>query len=149
VGPHAERGRGIIMIQTRGIGDQVEIRIRDTGPGIPAEIQARVFDPFFTTKEVGTGTGQGLAIAHAVVTGKHAGQLTFETAPGRGTTFVIRLPLYPPLPAYADLVPAEPSGAHLELETARPDAARILGLDRAPDPEPEPESGPDDRREAV
>ena len=149
VGPKGEQGRGVIVIQTRGIGDQAEIRIRDTGPGIPEAIQSRVFDPFFTTREVGTGTGQGLAIAHAVITRKHSGQLTFETAPGRGTTFVIRLPLYPPLPGYADILPADPAreGAHLELETHHPDAARILGLDRTP--EPGPDDPADDQREAV
>jgi signal transduction histidine kinase len=52
-----------------------------------------VFEPFFTTKEVGRGTGQGLAIAHSIVTDRHDGSLSFETAVGEGTTFVIRLPL--------------------------------------------------------
>ena len=55
-------------------------------------IQDKVFDPFFTTKEVGKGTGQGLTIAHDVITGKHNGTLVFETEPGSGTTFIIRLP---------------------------------------------------------
>jgi signal transduction histidine kinase len=86
-------GKGTITIQTRQVGDGVEIRIRDTGTGIPEKIQARVFDPFFTTKEVGKGTGQGLAIAHHVVVQKHHGTLTFETAERQGTTFIIRLPL--------------------------------------------------------
>jgi signal transduction histidine kinase len=55
-------------------------------------VRARVFDPFFTTKEIGKGTGQGLAIARSVVVDKHRGTIHFETAEGRGTTFVIRLP---------------------------------------------------------
>jgi signal transduction histidine kinase len=52
-----------------------------------------VFDPFFTTKEVGRGSGQGLAIARAVVVEKHQGSLTFESVPGQGTTFTLSLPL--------------------------------------------------------
>jgi signal transduction histidine kinase len=61
--------------------------------GIPGEIQEKIFDPFFTTKGVGKGTGQGLALARAIVVEKHGGTLTFETQPGKGTTFLIRLPL--------------------------------------------------------
>jgi signal transduction histidine kinase len=67
--------------------------VSDTGSGIPENIQERVFDPFFTTKETGIGTGQGLAIAHAVIVDKHGGSIDFETEPGEGTTFVIRLPI--------------------------------------------------------
>jgi signal transduction histidine kinase len=92
-----ERGpdKGLITVSTRLDGDAVEVRIADTGPGIPESIRRQVFNPFFTTKPVGKGTGQGLAIAHAVVVGKHHGSLTFESAPGEGTRFVIRLPLDP------------------------------------------------------
>ena len=71
----------------------VEIKIRDNGSGIPVGIRARIFDPFFTTKEVGRGTGQGLASSHNVITEKHGGTLTFETEEGKGSTFIIRLPL--------------------------------------------------------
>ncbi|OGP69739.1 MAG: hypothetical protein A2Y80_03485, partial [Deltaproteobacteria bacterium RBG_13_58_19] len=85
--------KGAITISTRRLGDEVEVRLQDTGPGIPPEIKERIFDPFFTTKEVGKGTGQGLAIAHDVIVEKHGGAITFETEMGRGTTFVIRLPL--------------------------------------------------------
>ncbi len=85
--------KGTITVSTRQVGDGVEIRITDTGPGIPEAIRDKIFDPFFTTKEVGKGTGQGLAIAHTVVVEQHGGQLTFETAEGEGTTFIIRLPL--------------------------------------------------------
>lgn len=70
----------------------VEIRIADTGAGIPEEVRDRVFDPFFTTKAVGKGTGQGLAIAHDIVVKKHGGSIDFTSAPGRGTTFTITLP---------------------------------------------------------
>jgi two-component system NtrC family sensor kinase len=90
----AETGeRGRIGVRTVCEGDTVLITITDTGGGIPQTIRTRVFDPFFTTKEVGRGTGQGLAIARAVVVEKHGGSLTFESEVGRGTTFFIRLPL--------------------------------------------------------
>jgi signal transduction histidine kinase len=87
------QGKGTITLSTRGLGDWVEVRISDTGAGIPEKIQERIFEPFFTTKEVGKGTGQGLAIARAVVVDRHRGKITFETATGTGTTFIVRLPL--------------------------------------------------------
>jgi PAS domain S-box-containing protein len=90
--------KGTITIQTRHIQDAVEIRIQDTGGGIPESIRNKIFDPFFTTKEVGRGTGQGLAIAHHVIVEKHGGLISFETEVGRGTTFIIQLPLHPPAP---------------------------------------------------
>jgi len=92
--PDAEE-LGTIRVQTRRVEDDVEIRISDTGGGIPEEVRDRIFDPFFTTKDVGKGTGQGLAIAHDVIHNKHGGSLTFETELGRGTTFIIRLPMTP------------------------------------------------------
>ncbi len=87
--------KGTITARTRHIDDAVEIRIQDTGGGIPETIQNKIFDPFFTTKEVGRGTGQGLAIAHGVIVEKHGGSISFETEIGRGSTFIIRLPLDP------------------------------------------------------
>jgi len=92
VGDGAE-AKGTIRVATRRDGEWAEVRISDTGPGIPEKIRDRIFEPFFTTKGVGKGTGQGLAISHSVVVEKHRGTLTFETEPGRGTTFIIRLPL--------------------------------------------------------
>ena len=83
--------KGKITVQTRNCKDWAEIRIHDTGTGIPKDIRERVFDPFFTTKEVGKGTGQGLSIVHSVVD-KHKGTIHFETEEDKGTTFVIRLP---------------------------------------------------------
>ena len=73
--------------------DHAEIRIRDSGTGIAESARGKIFDPFFTTKGVGKGTGQGLYIAHTVVVKKHGGTLAFETEIGKGTTFIIRLPL--------------------------------------------------------
>jgi PAS domain S-box-containing protein len=88
---NAEKGR--IEISTRQDGNEVEICIRDTGRGIPPEVQSRIFDPFFTTKEVGKGTGQGLTIAHNIIVSKHGGKIHFETSIGEGTAFYIRLPI--------------------------------------------------------
>jgi two-component system, NtrC family, sensor kinase len=85
--------KGVISVSTRKHQDWAEIRIKDSGCGMPQEIRDRIFDPFFTTKGVGKGTGQGLAIAHDVIVKKHHGTITVETAPGLGTTFVMRLPL--------------------------------------------------------
>jgi len=87
-----KEGKGTISIRTGKLKDGVQIRISDTGGGIPDAIQDRVFDPFFTTKARGKGTGQGLAIAHRVVVDKHQGRLVFESEKGKGTTFVIEIP---------------------------------------------------------
>ena len=92
----AGRGQGTIGVRTRLDGDVAEIRISDTGAGIPEAIRGKIFDAFFTTKGVGKGTGQGLAIAHSVVEQLHRGTITFETELGKGTTFVVRLPLRGP-----------------------------------------------------
>ncbi|HEY6261270.1 MAG TPA: ATP-binding protein [Nitrospiraceae bacterium] len=91
-------GKGTITISTSRVGDFVEVRITDTGMGIPDSIRHRIFDPFFTTKEVGRGTGQGLSIARSVVVRKHGGSIAVDSEVGKGTTFLIRLPLKP-LPA--------------------------------------------------
>jgi len=85
--------KGVISVSTRQHQDWAEIRIKDSGCGMPQEVRERIFDPFFTTKGVGKGTGQGLAIAHDVIVKKHHGTITVETAPGMGTTFILRLPL--------------------------------------------------------
>ncbi len=87
-----ENPKGRIVVRTVAEEGWALISISDDGPGIPAEVQSRVFDPFFTTKAVGAGTGQGLAIAHAVVVDKHGGTLEMESEAGHGTTFRIRLP---------------------------------------------------------
>ncbi|MGA7852078.1 MAG: ATP-binding protein [Candidatus Acidiferrales bacterium] len=93
-----EKGR--ITVRTWQDGDYVVVSVADTGTGIPERVRAKVFDPFFTTKEVGKGTGQGLALARAIVVDKHGGTLSFETKMGEGTTFLVRLP--------ANSVPASP-----------------------------------------
>ncbi len=85
--------RGAIKIETRRTGNDAVISVTDNGTGIPEEISQRVFDPFFTTKEVGKGTGQGLAIAHSIIVEKHGGIIYFESEPGKGTKFVMHLPI--------------------------------------------------------
>ncbi|MGA9897710.1 MAG: CHASE4 domain-containing protein [Terriglobales bacterium] len=88
---------GSIRVETRvdskPDGDWAEVSISDTGTGIPEAVRERIFEPFFTTKPVGKGTGQGLALARAIVVEKHGGSLTFETEMGRGTTFHVRIPV--------------------------------------------------------
>jgi PAS domain S-box-containing protein len=88
------RGKGTIAISTRRDGDWVEVRVGDTGTGIDETIRRKIFDPFFTTKGVGKGTGQGLAIAHSVIVDKHGGQIELESEVGKGSTFILRLPLH-------------------------------------------------------
>jgi signal transduction histidine kinase len=86
--------KGTFAVYTRRDGDWAEIRIEDSDNGISEEIRHRIFDPFFTTKEPGKGTGQGLAIAHNIITKKHDGTITFKTEVGKGAIFIIRLPIY-------------------------------------------------------
>jgi signal transduction histidine kinase len=87
--------QGLIGVRTaidENDPNMVAVQISDNGTGIPDGIRERIFEPFFTTKPVGKGTGQGLAISRSIVD-KHGGSLTFESEPGSGTTFSIRLPL--------------------------------------------------------
>jgi PAS domain S-box-containing protein len=85
--------RGKIRIVTTFDDKWVEVRISDTGSGIPEQIKSRIFDPFFTTKEVGKGTGQGLAMAYVTINEKHSGEILVDSEVGKGTTFTIRLPI--------------------------------------------------------
>ena len=89
---HAIKGHGEITVSSRREGDHILVTISDTGCGMPEEVKARIFEPFFTTKEPGKGTGLGLSISHDIIK-KHAGEISVESVPGRGTTFVIRLPI--------------------------------------------------------
>jgi len=95
---HAMEGRvrGKLSVMSAVDGDHVVVSIADTGGGIPPEIQPRIFDPFFTTKAVGHGTGQGLAIARAIVVDHHGGSLSFDSVTDQGTTFIIRIPISGP-----------------------------------------------------
>ena len=86
-------GEGRITIKTSHDGRQrrVHVAVSDSGVGIPRENLARIFDPGFTTKGAGVGTGLGLSICYQIVEA-HGGEITVESAPGRGTTFVVSLP---------------------------------------------------------
>jgi PAS domain S-box-containing protein len=95
IGRNPELDKGIITVTTKQYVEYIEIRISDTGAGIPESIHGKIFDPFFTTKEIGKGTGQGLALAHDVIFTKHKGTITFESEVGVGTTFIIQLPVNP------------------------------------------------------
>ena len=83
-----------ISIQTQVIDDNyVEIAIADNGSGIPEAIQQQIFNPFFTTKPVGKGTGMGMAISYQIITEKHKGRLTCVSSLGKGTEFIIHIPI--------------------------------------------------------
>ncbi|BAZ31377.1 histidine kinase [Cylindrospermum sp. NIES-4074] len=83
-----------ICIHTEITDDNlVVIRIIDNGPGIPESVQKHLFDPFFTTKPVGKGTGLGLSISYQIVVEKHGGQLYCVSAPGKGTEFIVKIPV--------------------------------------------------------
>ena len=76
---------------TKNLGDSVEIRIRDNGTGIPAEVREKLFSPFFTTKPAGEGTGLGLSISHDIIVKQHGGSIEVDTQPGEFTEFRIVL----------------------------------------------------------
>jgi two-component system, NtrC family, sensor kinase len=77
---------------TKNLGDSVEIRIRDNGTGIPAEVKEKLFNPFFTTKPAGEGTGLGLSISHDIIVKQHGGSIEVDTRLGEFTEFRIVLP---------------------------------------------------------
>jgi signal transduction histidine kinase len=87
-----ETAPGHIWITTRVVGGNACIDIRDDGPGIPPDVQARLFEPFFTTKGVGQGTGLGLSICQKIMQ-THGGAVSFASTVGQGTTFTISLPI--------------------------------------------------------
>src|SRR6266852_7209988 len=82
----------VLHATTRDLGNNVEIRIRDNGTGIPAEVKEKMFNPFFTTKPAGEGTGLGLSMSHDIIVKQHGGTIDVETEPGQFTEFTIVLP---------------------------------------------------------
>jgi signal transduction histidine kinase len=87
---------GVVRLETEILDEGwIEVRVRDTGPGIPKEIQSRLFDPFFTTKPAGKGTGLGLSVSYGIVR-DHEGEIQVESEPGEGALFRIRLPALRP-----------------------------------------------------
>ena len=77
---------------TKNLGDRVEIRIRDNGTGIPADVREKMFDPFFTTKPAGEGTGLGLSISHDIIVKQHGGSIEVDTEPGEFAEIRVILP---------------------------------------------------------
>jgi len=82
----------VLSASTKNLGNRVEIRIRDNGTGIPAEVQEKMFNPFFTTKPAGEGTGLGLSMSHDIVVKQHGGRIDVNTEPVSFTEFIITLP---------------------------------------------------------
>jgi signal transduction histidine kinase len=95
--------QGELTLRTYLQGDDVVVEVRDSGPGIPPEVQARIFDPFFTTKSQGSGTGLGLHIARRIVVERAQGQITVTSTPG-DTCFQVRLPIRLTSPELGDQV---------------------------------------------
>jgi signal transduction histidine kinase len=81
-----------LKVTTRDLGDAVEVRVRDNGTGIPADINDKLFQPFFTTKPTGEGTGLGSSISYDIVTQQHGGAITVESEVGAYTEFTVKLP---------------------------------------------------------
>jgi signal transduction histidine kinase len=80
-----------VAVTTKNLGDKIEIRVKDNGPGIPEEIKNKIFQPFFTTKPTGQGTGLGLSLSYDIVKA-HGGEIKVNSKAGEGTEFIIILP---------------------------------------------------------
>jgi two-component system NtrC family sensor kinase len=81
-----------LVAATRNLGDNVEIRIRDNGSGIPPEVKEKIFNPFFTTKPPGEGTGLGLSLSYDIIVKQHSGSIEVDTLLGQFTEFRVILP---------------------------------------------------------
>lgn len=85
-----------IQIKVYGENNNLVIEIQDNGPGMADTIREHIFDPFFTTKEVGYGTGLGLSISYFIITERHKGSIDVKSSPGKGSNFIIKLPVHDP-----------------------------------------------------
>ncbi len=91
-GANADDHEATLAAETKNLGDHVEIRIRDNGAGISAEVKEKMFDPFFTTKPAGEGTGLGLSISHDIIVKQHGGSIEVDTQPGEFAEIRVILP---------------------------------------------------------
>ncbi|WP_243361292.1 ATP-binding protein [Fundidesulfovibrio terrae] len=101
----------VITLRTSLEGENVRMEVEDNGPGMDEETRRRIFEPFFTTKSPGKGTGLGLSVSYFIITKNHGGTIQVESEPGRGTKFIIRLPLNAPDSADPAVPPGEPWAA--------------------------------------
>jgi signal transduction histidine kinase len=83
----------LVTLATLNLGDSIKILVKDNGPGIPADIKDKIFQPFFTTKPTGEGTGLGLSMSYDIISKGHGGSISLETQEGKGTEFIIQLPI--------------------------------------------------------
>ena len=93
---HAKPGSNYeptVSIETKKINDKVEIIVKDNGNGIPQKIADKIFQPFFTTKPTGEGTGLGLSLSYDIIKA-HGGEIKVESVDGKGSTFIIVLPVF-------------------------------------------------------
>lgn len=82
-----------ILLRIHDKKKMVRIEIEDNGPGMDEDTKNRIFEPFFTTKPLGEGTGLGLSVSYMIITNNHKGKMTVESEIGKGTKFIIQLPL--------------------------------------------------------
>ena len=109
--PEGDPSTHEVRITARAAEGRVEVEIRDTGAGIPADVLPRLFDPFFTTRKVGAGRGLGLSVCHGIVS-VHGGRIAVESTVGKGSTFTVSLPIAaaaPPAPERAPPAPGAPA----------------------------------------
>jgi two-component system NtrC family sensor kinase len=106
----SEGGEGRLRIATRAQRGGIVASFADSGPGMSAETLRRIFDPFFTTKDAGEGTGLGLTISYGIIE-DHGGRIWAESEPGRGTTFLIELPMLTAAPGRAEPETPSPSAS--------------------------------------
>lgn len=83
----------IVIVSTKKSNDKIEIRVKDNGTGMGNGVKQKIFQPFYTTKPPGRGTGLGLSLAYDIITKSHGGELKVESVEGKGSEFIILLPL--------------------------------------------------------
>lgn len=90
----ASHKQGVLRISTYKDSENVFLEVEDNGVGVPENYLIRIFDPFFTTKKVGEGTGLGLSISYDIIVNKHKGKIDVRSELGKGTTFIVQIPIY-------------------------------------------------------